>query len=284
MTAVFDDSRAVQLSDVDEEVWDEAALRRSQRGKRLAIYGSRFGLLVVLLTVWELSSRYWIDPFWISQPSAIAGVLWEWVVTGYVFVHLWATGQAMIGGLILGSIVGVSGGFLLGRNRFLANVVDPFITGLYSMPRIALAPLFILWFGIDVTPKIMLAAVIVSFLTFKSTFAGVRAVDRELVDVARVMGAGRSTLLRKVVFPSSLAWIFTGLRLAVPYSLTGAVVAEFVAASRGIGWVIRSASGVFNTTVVFAGLFVLMIVGFSLNQMLDALEKRSSRWRATELA
>lgn len=268
----------------EEEIWDEAALRKSQRSQKYLLYLARLGLFVGLFAAWEFTSRTLVDPFWISRPSDIAIVLYDWVATGYIFIHLWATVQAMLLGLLVGSLVGMAVGFLLGRNRFLASVVDPLISALYSLPRIALAPLFILWFGIDLLPKVMISATIVFFLTFKSTFTGVRSVDRELVDVIRVMGATRLDILRKVVFPSALAWIFMGLRLAVPYSLVGAVVAEFVASARGIGWVIRTASGIFDTTSVFTGLFVLALVGFSLNQTLDWIENRTSRWRETELA
>lgn len=284
MSAVADDLSRPQLDDDTGEVWDEAALSKSVRRQRIILYATRVLLAVSIVGIWEFTARTFVDPFWISQPSLIVGVLWEWVTTGYIFSHLWATGQAMILGLVLGSLVGISVGFLLGRVRFLAQVLDPFISALYSLPRIALAPLFILWFGIGLLPKVMLTAVIVFFLTFKSTFTGVRSVDRELVDVVRVMGATKVEVLRKVVLPYSLAWIFMGLRLAVPYSLVGAVVAEFVASSNGIGWVIRSASGVFDTVTVFAGLVVLAMVGFLLTQILDYSEKATSRWRETELA
>jgi NitT/TauT family transport system permease protein len=284
VSAVADELSRPTIDDETGEVWDEAALSKSIRRQRIILYAARAALAVTIVGIWELASRFFVDPFWISQPSAIVGVLWDWVNTGYIFGHLWATGQAMILGLILGSTVGVGVGFLLGRIKFLAQVLDPFISALYSLPRIALAPLFILWFGIGLMPKVMLTAVIVFFLTFKSTFTGVRSVDRELVDVVRVMGASRFEVLRKVVLPYSLAWIFMGLRLAVPYSLVGAVVAEFVASSNGIGWVIRSASGIFDTVTVFAGLVVLAMVGFLLNQILDYSEKATSRWRETELA
>ncbi len=270
--------------DGTDEVWDEAGMRRSRNRQRLNIAGARFAFGAAAVGFWEYAARNLVDPFWIGQPSEVVLILWDWISTGYIIRHFNATMSAMILGFFIGATVGIAVGFLLGRVRPLSLLLDPFLTALYSVPRIALAPLFILWFGIGTTSKMLLAAVIVFFLSFRSTYAGVMAVDRELVDVVNVMGAGRLDRLVKVIFPSSLAWIFTGLKLCVPYALAGTVVAEFVASGRGLGWLIRQASGVFATNRVFAGLVVLGTIGFTLNLALDAVEKRTSKWRMTELA
>lgn len=269
--------------DGTDEVWDEAGMRRSRNRQRLTIAVSRLAFAIAVVSFWEFAARNLIDPFWIGIPSEVVLILWDWFSTGFIIMHFNATMRAMILGFLIGAAVGIATGFLLGRVRWLSLLLDPFLTALYSVPRIALAPLFILWFGIGTTSKMLLAAVIVFFLSFRSTYAGVMAVDRELVDVVNVMGAGRWDRLLKVVFPSSLAWIFTGLKLSVPYALAGTVVAEFVAAGRGLGWLIRQASGVFATNRVFAGLIVLGAIGFTLNILLDTLEKRTSKWRMTEL-
>lgn len=269
--------------DGTDEVWDETGMRRSRNRQRLTIAASRLTFGAAAVGFWEFAARNLIDPFWIGIPSEVVLILWDWFSTGFIIMHFNATMQAMIQGFLIGSTVGIATGFLLGRVRWLSVLLEPFLTALYSVPRIALAPLFILWFGIGTTSKMLLAAVIVFFLSYRSTYAGVMAVDRELVDVVNVMGAGRRDRLLKVVFPSSLAWIFTGLKLAIPYALAGTVVAEFVASGRGLGFLIRQASGVFATNRVFAGLFILGAIGFTLNILLDIVEKRTSKWRMTEL-
>lgn len=268
-----------------------AAVHPEQTGRTFNEFlRSRSGLTAVrvllaafILLSWEAASTYLIDPFWLSQPTAVAAVLQGWITSGTLFVHLLTTLTAMILGFVIGAVAGVSAGVILGRAPFLASVLSPFLTALYSIPRIALAPLFVLWFGIGTLPKVVLVSFIVFFLTFRSTFTGVRSVDSDLVDVVRVMGAGRRQIMQKVVLPSSIAWIFSGLRIAAPYALVGAVVGEFVASASGIGYVIRSAAGVFDTAGVFAGLVVLMALGFWLDQLLQVIEARLSKWRVSEV-
>lgn len=265
--------------DGGEDEWDEAALRRSRLRSSLAVQGTRLTFLAVLFGVWEFSSGRFVDPFWISSPSEILSRLWEWLADGTIVTNLAFTLQAMIYGFVIGAIAGVAGGFLLGRIRFLARVVDPMLVAVYSLPKIALAPLFILWFGIGLTSKVVLTAMIVFFLVFYNTYSGVREVDRDLVDVVRLMGGSKRDILQRIVLPSSAAWIFTGLRLAVPYSLVGAIVGELVASNEGIGYILRRSSGLFDTTGVFTSLIVLMFVSTTLNIVVNKLESRTTRWK-----
>jgi NitT/TauT family transport system permease protein len=263
----------------DTEVWDEAQIQKSQRAARIKLQCGRFAILLSALAVWHFSSGRIIDPFWVSSPSDVAQQLGTWLTEGILFFHLQATLTAMAIGLVLGASTGIMVGFVLGRIEVLARLLDPFIVAIYSLPKVALAPLFILWFGIGLLSKVVLTAVIVFFLVFYNTFSGVRSVDRDLVDVVRVMGGSRRDLLAKVVLPSSAAWIYTGLRIAIPYSLIGAVVGEIVASNRGIGYLLARASGTFNTAGTFAALFILMIVATLINSAVDWSESRTSRWR-----
>ncbi|EWT07325.1 ABC transporter permease [Intrasporangium chromatireducens Q5-1] len=237
----------------------------------------RLGMVAVLLAVWQVASGRWVDEFWISKPSAIWDVLWGWISRGEILTHLEATLTEMALGLFFGALGGVVFGFVLGRVKWLAELIDPLVTAVYSLPKIALAPLFILWFGVDLLSKVVLTAVVCFFLVFYNTYAGVRAVDDDLVDVVRVMGGQRSDLLLKVVLPSSATWIYTGLRLAVPYALIGAVVGEIVASNKGLGYLLAHAAGTFNTSATFAALFILMIIATFLNFLVDWSEKITSR-------
>jgi NitT/TauT family transport system permease protein len=280
VSVIESDQGARRGSGAPEEVWDEKGMETSRRKDLAKVTAWRVALLVFVIGGWEVSSGRIIDPFYVSRPSDIFTRLGEWLADGTAAFHLYATLQATLSGFVIGGLVGIGVGFVLGRSPLLARVVDPFIIAIYSLPKIALAPLFILWFGIGMTSKVVLASVIVFFLVFYNTFAGVRAVDRDLVDVVRLMGGSRRDILRKVVLPSSATWIFNGLKIAVPYSLIGAVVGELTASDRGIGYVLKRASGTFDTAGVFASLVILMVVATILNQIVVYSERHVDRWRA----
>jgi NitT/TauT family transport system permease protein len=245
----------------------------------LQILGWRLLLVVVGLSVWQFASGRLIKSFWISSPSEIWRQLVDWVVTGDLWINLEVTLVETIVGFILGAIAGVLFGLALGLNRRLAAVLDPFIVAFYSLPKIALAPLFILWFGVGLTSKVVLAMFVVFFLVFYNTYAGTLAVESELVDVLRLMGASRGQIIRKVILPSALIWIFTGMKSSVPYALIGAVVGEMMASNRGLGYLIQAAAGQYDTGGVFAALFVLMIIASGLHELLKQSERVMLRWR-----
>lgn len=250
------------------------------RESRWGLLALRLALLLLLLGGWELASGRVVDQFFISKPSAIWGRLATWLGNGTLPFHVGITMHEALLGLLFGGVGGVLVGFALGRNLFLARLLDPYITAFYSLPKVALAPLIILWFGIDLTPKIVIASVIVFFLVFFNTYAGARDVDRELVDMIRLMGAGRWAILTKVVIPSATAWIFVGLKVAVPYSLIGAMVGELISSNRGLGYLLQRSAAQFDTAGVFAVLFVLMGISAALNEGLGRLETRLLRWKS----
>ncbi|MPZ86358.1 MAG: ABC transporter permease subunit [Actinophytocola sp.] len=236
-------------------------------------------VIAAVLAVWQLASGRWIDPFFVGSPTAIGERLWEWVSTGYIFSHLLITLQEAALGFLLGATSGIVLGYLLGRYVSLAKILDPIVSALNALPRLALAPLFVVWFGIDIEMKMVLGGVIVFFLVFYNTAHGVRDVDEELQDVVRVLGANQRHLVWKVIVPSALPSIYVGLRMALPYSLVGAVVGEIVAANRGLGWLISYSAGQFDTNGVFASLVILMIVAMALNAVLSMTQRRALKWR-----
>ena len=245
----------------------------------LAIRAGQIGIGVVLLAIWHAASGRLIDPFFISSPAAVAVKLWVWSTDGTLWHAFSYTFQAMFAGFVIGSMAGFFTGFVLGRSDLLARLFDPYITAVYCLPKIALAPLLILWFGIGIESKVAMSALIVFFLVFLNTFSGVRDVNPLYLQVTSIMGATSMQQLRYVVFPSAAAWVLTGLKVSVPYALIGAVVGELISSNRGIGFLIGQASGLFDTAGVFAGLAVLAATGIILNAGLKKLETRLLRWR-----
>jgi NitT/TauT family transport system permease protein len=255
---------------------------KAERAEARKRWGIRIGQVLIgvtILAVWQFASGRLIDEFFISSPLAVAAKLLLWTKNGTLANAFSYTMQAMVLGFVIGSLCGFAIGFLLGRSDTAAKLFDPYITAIYCLPKIALAPLLIMWFGIGLESKIAMAALIVFFLVFLNTFAGVRDVSAIHINAARIMGANSWQLLRYVIFPSAAAWVLTGLKVSVPYALIGAVVGELISSNRGLGFLIGQASGLFDTAGVFAGLVVLAVTGIVLNSALKALENHLLRWR-----
>jgi NitT/TauT family transport system permease protein len=258
---------------------DQLEDRDTHGPSRLTVIGLRVLLLATVLVVWQIISQQLEIEFFISLPTEIWTQLWEWIASGYLWDNLWVTLQATFWGFLLGAAAGIVAGFLLGLIDILGRLLDPFITAVYSLPKLALAPLFVLWFGIGLEMKVVLTATIVFFLVFWNTYTGVRETDDELVDVLRVMGAHRRDVIRKVVLPGSLTYIYVGLKLAIPYALVGAVVGELIASNRGLGYMLMSAAGAFNTAGIMAALVVLMLIATGMNAVLNLTEGHVMRWK-----
>ncbi|HEX9444942.1 MAG TPA: ABC transporter permease [Candidatus Binatia bacterium] len=247
---------------------------------RLFLYRLLFGL--ALLAFWELSSGRLIDPFWVSSPSAVFQYLWGVFADGSIFGHLAITLYETFAGFFIGAVSGIALGFLLARKEVLAQVLDPYIVAFNGIPRIALAPLFIIWFGIGPNSKVILVVTVVFFLTFFNTYAGVKGVDIELKNVLRVMGASERQILFKVTIPATVPWIATGLKISVPYALVAAVVGEFVAASKGLGYLINYNTSLFSTTGALGGILILALVVVVCNEVISRAEAYLLRWRPRE--
>ena len=246
---------------------------------RLSIWGQRGLLLAAILLAWQIASGTVISEIWISKPSLIFAQLYAWINSGEIFFHAWITIQETVLGFIIGAVSGCVVGLVLGQAERVATILEPFIMAVYSLPKVALAPLFIVWFGIGIQMKIALAALIVFFLVFFNTFSGVRNVDRELIDTLRLMGASKFQLIQKVMLPSALTWIFTGLKISVPYALIGAIVGEVIASNRGLGFLVQSSANQYAIAGVFAALFVIMIVSMIMNVGINTLEHRYTHWK-----
>jgi NitT/TauT family transport system permease protein len=257
----------VQTS-ADEDVTPEAQGTMSARHMAIA----RFIIVGTLLGAWEFAPVSRGIKFWLSSPSAILSTLWGWMADGSLWAHLAATLSVMVTGYVIGCAAGIILGFLFGFLPRLYRVLVPFIAAFYALPKIALAPLFIILLGIGMSSKVALVAITVFFLLLNSTIDGVHDVDRDLVQSLRLMGATRMEVLRKVLLPSALPWIFTGARISVRYAFTATLLAELIAANRGLGFLIEFNSGNFNATGSYAAIVVLVAFSVTLTEVLTRLQ------------
>jgi NitT/TauT family transport system permease protein len=258
--------------------------RRRQRAvrDRAVLLLQRLALLAVLLAAWEAAVAYGnVQPLWVSRPSAIAATLWDFFVGGSIYPHLLATLGNALAGLVAGSVGGIVLGFLIVRFDRFGRIIDPFINFFYSIPRIALAPLFVLWFGIGLGSKVATIFAIVFFLLLVNTVTGIRQVDGHLIRGMQAMGATRWQINRYVVIPSTLVWILAGLRLAIPQSVIGAVIAEYVGATKGLGYLILFASANLDTTTVMSAVVVLGLISIVITEVVNRVEATLLKWNPT---
>lgn len=240
----------------------------------------QLALLVVLLAAWEAASRTaLVDPFWISSPSLIAQSFWASLIAGKIVFHTWVTLQEALAGLAAGGVVGIALGLLLGLSRTAGAVLEPFIIALNSLPRVALAPLIVIFVGIGFASKFLLAFSLVVVPMMINTYEGMKSVDRLHVNVMRVFKARRDQIFTKVMLPNCLPWIFSGIRVCISLAIVGAIVGELISARAGIGFMIDSAAGAFDTTGMLMPLFVLMFVAFGLDRLVLAVSDAVLRWR-----
>jgi NitT/TauT family transport system permease protein len=236
--------------------------------------------LAVALTLWEAAGwAGWLNPLYFPAPSRIGAALVELFAQGSIWTHLEATFAAAIGGLVLGIAVGVLLGSAAALVKPIAELLEPVMMMLNAVPRVVLAPLCVIWFGIDLGSKIALAFVLVAVLIFFTVYTGIKQVDRRLVERVRTLGGGRWTILREVYLPFVTAWIMGNLKVAVGFAFTGAVVGEFVGASRGLGYLLSFAQSTYNAALMMA--IVLLIMAFVLVIFAAAgrLENHLLRWR-----
>ena len=234
---------------------------------------------IVILLIWQGASGRLVDDFFISNPIEVAERLWQWTADGSIFLHIWATVYATLMGFIVGAVGGVILGLWLGVSPFTNRLLSPYLNALNALPKVALAPLFVLWFGLGIASKIALAAVLVLFLVFLNTYAGVREVDQDLIDGARLMRATRAQLIVKVIIPSAMSWVFAGLKISVPYALIGAVLGEMIAANRGLGYLVQYSGSQFDSAGVFAVLIVIALLAVALNFIVEMVQHRTQLWR-----
>ena len=257
----------------------------AERWHRVIVIGSQIGLGIFLLLLWEYAAgpredpSAWIDEFYISRPTLIADALRRWVDQDILWLSIYVTLQNTVLGFLIGTVLGLVTGFVLGANRTLAEIMQPYITALYSIPRLALVPLFMLWFGIGIGMKLALIASVVFFLVFYATFAGVRDVDQVMLDKLRLMRASWWGVTTKVTIPSATTFIISGLRISLPYALVVEVTAEMLSSNSGMGFLLIRSSSQFYTPGVFAAITVMMLMGIVLMGGIRLVEARLLSWK-----
>ncbi|MFB7778749.1 ABC transporter permease [Streptomyces bauhiniae] len=260
---------------------------QAARRRRVIVVVARVLLLVGVLGLWEALSRAEvIDPFNFSMPSVIWDQITSWVLHGTALGSLgeqiWYTLYEALLGWVIGVVAGVVLGIALGRVAFLADLFGPYIKVLNSIPRIVLAPIFLIWFGLGPASKVASAVVLVFFPVFFNAFQGAREVNRDLVANARILGATDRQVTLQVVIPSATSWIFTSLHVSFGFALIGAIVGEYIGAIRGIGLLVAQSQGTLNSAGVYAAMVILAVVALLAEGLLTFAERRVFRWKSSD--
>lgn len=239
----------------------------------------RAAVLVFILGFWWLASGTFIKEFYLPAPAKVLGELHEWIADGSLASNILATLIPGIKGFLIATSLAFVLGYTLAMARFAAGVFEPYISALYGIPIIALVPLLILWAGIGEGLAISVAAMASFFLMFYNVYFGIREVSQTLIDQVLIAGGSKWDVAFRVRLPSALVWVVAGMKVAVPHSIVGVVVAEFLTGNRGLGFLLSSNANQFNAAGVFAAVFVLAAISFVLDRSLFLLTKRALIWK-----
>lgn len=241
---------------------------------------ARVALPIALFALWHVLVKTEVLPaFFFGQPLVVLERVRDWFVTGSIWPHLGVTLLETLLAFVFGTAAGLAVGLWLGLSDNAAALLDPYVKALNAMPRVILAPIFSVWFGLGITSKVLLGVTLVFFIVFFSVYHGVREVNRQVLDNARMLGASPRQLLRHVYLPSATAWVFASLHSAVGMAFVGAVVGEYLGSASGVGYLILQAEGTFDIDSVFAGVLVLTVCALALDRLVTVAERRLLRWR-----
>ncbi|MCG7962116.1 MAG: ABC transporter permease [Candidatus Thiodiazotropha endolucinida] len=239
----------------------------------------RWALVILFLLIWEGGAQLGvIDTYYFSNPIDIASNVYTWGLQGMLGEHLFVTLSQAAVGFLVGLVLGTLLGFLFAINKTVDEVLQPFIVVMNAMPRIAFAPLIILWFGLGFLSKVVIVVSLVFFVVFFNTYRGFKEINPILLKNARVLGASKKQVIQHVYFPAALSWIFASLRVSVGFAVIASVLGEYIGASAGIGYLIDNAQSNFDATGVMSGLAILTIVVAVIDYFLQKVERRYSAW------
>ena len=239
----------------------------------------RFGVIVGFFVLWQLASGRVIDPYFVSSPSKIIVDLYEGFSEGRLIDDVATTMYEAGAGLVTGMVSGILVGLVFGFWPLIDKVLEPILGALNAVPRPALAPLFVLWFGLGMTSKILVAWSLVFFVAFYNAYQGIKSIDQDVINSVRVMQAGRRQLLKIVVLPAVFTWVFAAFKLSVGYALVGAMIGEFVGATSGLGYQLTQAQGLLDTDRVFSIVVLTGVVASIILFLADRLERSLLKWR-----
>ena len=253
---------------------------RAYQGLVLALV---FGLWYVLTSPTLLPPFYFDDPhkaaFFFGEPQKVLGRVWAWFVSGEIYRHLWVTLIETLLAFAIGTVFGVAIGIWLALSPAASAIFDPYIKGLNAMPRVILAPIFFVWFGLGMASKVALGVTLVFFIVFFNVYQGVREVSPVVLANAQMLGATPRQLLRHVYLPSAMSWVFASLHNSVGLAFVGAVVGEYLGSAEGVGYLIHQAEGVFDINTVFAGILLLTAFALVLDWLVSRIEQRLMVWQ-----
>lgn len=267
---------------MSDSVSSEADLGQATRASGAgsgSVFAARALFLVAFLALWEGAVAWGLaDPAFVSSPTSIIKALWKLIADGDLLPNLLTTLIEIMISFALSVVFGIASALILDRSEWLNRILSPFLTAINSMPRIALGPLFILWFGIGIASKVVLAVSLGYFIMLLSTLGGLKNVDRDLLLMSRLFGASELRLFRDVRLPWALPSIFAGLRLTLIYCSAGAVIGEMIAAQSGLGLLVQSFSGRFDVASVMALILVVAFLVMALTALMDLVERRLLEW------
>jgi NitT/TauT family transport system permease protein len=252
---------------------------------RFALIAAQLAIAVIAILFWHVASTTTIigEPqkisFFFSTPLAVVKQIVAWFIDGSIWYHLWITLSEAILSFLIGALAAIVIGFWFARQPRLAAVFDPYIKGANALPRVVLAPIFTLWFGLGIWSKVALGFTLVFFIVFFNVYQGVREVSGPVLANARMLGMNERQLLRHVYLPSALSWVFSSLHTSVGFAVVGAVVGEYLGSAGGLGYLIQQAEGVFDVAGVFAGMFVLAAFVILIDWLVTVVERRLLIWR-----
>ena len=238
------------------------------------------GVLLVLFGTWYvLTETGVLAPFFFGRPFKVMQVVWEWFASGKIYPHLAVTLIETILAFVVGSLLGLGVGLWLALAPLASALADPYIKAMNAMPRVILAPIFAVWFGLGITSKVALGVTLVFFVVFFNVYQGVKEVSPVVLANARMLGASKRQLLRHIYLPSATSWVFSSLHTSVGMAFVGAVVGEYLGSAKGVGYLILQAEGVFDIDTVIAGIFVLTVFALLLDYIVTRIETRLLVWR-----
>lgn len=263
---------------------------RERRNARLRVRAGQWGLLAAVFLFWWLMTKPGLVPpfffendsqaaFFFGEPDQIFLRIWEWFAGGEIYRHLFVTLYETLMAFAIGTASGLFVGLWLARAPTAAAVLDPFIKGLNSMPRVILAPIFAVWFGLGPASKIALGVTLVFFIVFFNVYQGVREVNPTVLASARMLGATNRQLMRTVYIPSAMSWVFSSLHTSVGMAFVAAVIGEYLGSAEGVGYLILQAETTFDMNTVMAGILVLTAFALVIDRAVSGLERRFMRWQ-----
>jgi len=247
---------------------------------RVKIWAWRIACLAVIIVLWQIASEQsTLMKFLFGAPIAIAGRLWAWWTSGVIYRHLGITLIETLLSFAIGCGLALILGLWLALNNLLAAVLDPFIKAANSMPRLILAPIFAVWFGLGIWSKVALGVTLVFFVVFFNVYQGIKDVSPVVLANARMLGASRRQLIHRVYIPSALTWVFSSLHVSVGMAFVGAVIGEYLGSAAGVGYLILQAEGTFDIDTVLAGIIMLTIFALILDTVITLIEGSLLVWR-----